>query len=243
MSNSVPKLGVLQLKTTFPRPPGDVGNPESWGDIPVVIRIVEEAVGSIVVGGGWGIELVDAFVREGKRMMEEENCVAFVTSCGFLATMHPFLVERLPMMGTSSLIQVGWLQNQFFPGPDSYRSVGVITFKRSALTVKHLTSVGGHPDTPVYGLPESDDPKEAIFKGVLAETIPYDHEGMEKEVTDAAKALIRDFPTIKAIVLECTNMPPFSYAVQKATGRNVWDVLTLGKWLMNGAVTKSHRDL
>ena len=80
-----PKLGVLQLKTTFPRPPGDVGNAESWGDIPVCIRIVEKADVSLVVDGGWGQELVDAFVDEGRKMMEEENVVAFVTSCGFVS--------------------------------------------------------------------------------------------------------------------------------------------------------------
>jgi hypothetical protein len=80
-----PKLGILQLKTTFPRPPGDVSHPASWGSIPVVVRVVEEASSALVVGGGWGEELVDAFVREGKRLMEEENCVAFVTSCGFVS--------------------------------------------------------------------------------------------------------------------------------------------------------------
>ena len=80
----IPKLGILQLNTTLPRPPGDVGNTASWGDVPVVIRVVKEAESDLVVGGGWGEDLVDAFVREGKRMMEEEGCVAFVTSCGFV---------------------------------------------------------------------------------------------------------------------------------------------------------------
>lgn len=85
----VPKLGVLQLKTTFPRPPGDVGNAASWGDIPVVIRVVEEADSETVVGGTWGTELVDAFVREGERLIREEGCVAFVTSCGFVSAVRP----------------------------------------------------------------------------------------------------------------------------------------------------------
>lgn len=80
-----PKLGVLQLKTTFPRPAGDVGNVLSWGDIPVVIRVVEEASKDLVVGGGWGEDLVDAFVREGEKLVREEGCVAFVTSCGFVS--------------------------------------------------------------------------------------------------------------------------------------------------------------
>lgn len=84
--SSVPKLGVLQLKTTFPRPPGDVGHPASWGEIPVVIRVVDEANVREIVGGTWNHSVVDAFVREGERMMEEENVVAFVTSCGFVST-------------------------------------------------------------------------------------------------------------------------------------------------------------
>lgn len=91
-----PKLGVLQLKTTFPRPPGDVGNPLSWPGIPVVIRVVEEADSDLVVGGGWGEELVDAFVREAQKMREEEGCVAFVTSCGFVS------VPQIPALSSDS---------------------------------------------------------------------------------------------------------------------------------------------
>ena len=63
MSSVQPKLGVLQLNTAFPRPPGDVGNTTSWGDIPVVIRVVAEADTESVVGGSWDETIVSAFVR------------------------------------------------------------------------------------------------------------------------------------------------------------------------------------
>ncbi|OCF32494.1 hypothetical protein I316_05922 [Kwoniella heveanensis BCC8398] len=239
----IPKLGVLQLKTSFPRPPGDVGNVASWGDIPVVIRVVEEATGDLVVGNTWGQDLVDAFVREGKKLVEEEGVVAFVTTCGFLATMHPFLVNRLPYIGTTPLLQVTWLQQSFFPGEDCKDSVGVITFKKSALTVKHLTSVNAHPETPVYGLPEDTDPEKGIFKAVLESRIPYDYDGMEKEVVNAALELTRNHPKVKAIVLECTNIPPFAHSIEKATGLRVYDVLTLGRWLYQGATPRDFRGL
>ncbi|WWC61537.1 uncharacterized protein I303_104121 [Kwoniella dejecticola CBS 10117] len=239
----IPKLGVLQLKTSFPRPPGDVGNAQSWGNIPVVIRVVEEATGDKVVGGTWGQDLVDAFVREGKKLVEEEGVVAFVTTCGFLATMHPFLVNRLPYIGTTPLLQVAWLQNSFFPGDDSKESVGVITFKKSALTIKHLTSVGAHPETPVYGLPEDTDPEKGVFKAVLESRIPYNFEGMEKEVLAAVHQLTSNHPKVKAIVLECTNIPPFAHSIEKATGLRVYDVLTLGTWLYNGATPRDFRGL
>lgn len=59
---------------------------------------------------------------------------------------------------------------------------------------------------------------------------------MGAEVVQAAKDLVSSHPKVKAIVLECTNMPPFSRLVERETGRKVWDVLTLGRWIYSGVV-------
>lgn len=103
LAKSVPKLGVLQLNTSFPRPPGDVGNPASW-PMPTVIRVVEEAKTATVLSGMWGSELVDAFVREGKKMMAEEGVVAFVTSCGYVSW-TPCTLTLDAMLKLLSLLQ------------------------------------------------------------------------------------------------------------------------------------------
>jgi hypothetical protein len=58
--------------------------------------------------------------------------------------MHPYLVDRLPWIGTSSLIQVAWLQNSFFPGAKSAGSVGVVTFKKSSLVSKGVLMGSNH---------------------------------------------------------------------------------------------------
>lgn len=109
------KLGVLQLKTTFPRPAGDVGNPLSWGDIPVVIRVVEEADSDLVVGGGWGEEMVDAFVREAEKMRRDEGCVAFVTSCGFVSGLG---LSFLSQMFMTDIARASWQRCIRFSPPD-----------------------------------------------------------------------------------------------------------------------------
>lgn len=64
-----------------------------------------------------------------------------------------------------------------------------------------------------------------------------DFDGMAAEVMGAAEELVKNHPKVRAIVLECTNMPPFTSVVEKVTGRKVWDVLTLGRWLYQGAVS------
>ncbi|KAK0463316.1 hypothetical protein IW261DRAFT_1680672 [Armillaria novae-zelandiae] len=92
---STKKLGVLQLNTQFYRPPGDCGNPKSYS-YPVVISIVEAATREkVVLGGREGqMALVDAFVKEGKRLMKEENVTCLITSCGFMAATHKELAEQ-----------------------------------------------------------------------------------------------------------------------------------------------------
>ncbi len=37
-----PVVGILMLKTAFPRPPGDIGNPDTW-PFPVRYAVVEPA--------------------------------------------------------------------------------------------------------------------------------------------------------------------------------------------------------
>lgn len=44
-----------------------------------------------VVGGIWGKDLVDVFVCEGMKMIEEDGCVVFVISCGFVSLMFFFV--------------------------------------------------------------------------------------------------------------------------------------------------------
>lgn len=63
---------------------------------------------------------------------------------------------------------------------------------------------------------------------------------MKAEMLAAADHLVAKNPSVQAIVLECTNMPPFSAAVAAHTGRRVWDIVTLGKWLYQGAVPPTY---
>ncbi len=50
---------------------------------------------------------------------------------------------------------------------------------------------------------------------------------MEKEVVEAALELIERDPSVKAILLECSMLPPYSKAVQEATGLPVFDFITM----------------
>ena len=57
-----------------------------------------------------------------------------------------------------------------------------------------------------------------------------------QEVVDGALELIRD-ENVGAILLECSDLPPFAHMVQAATNLPVFDFTTLHNWLY-GAVCR-----
>ncbi|KAG7445411.1 uncharacterized protein BT62DRAFT_969925 [Guyanagaster necrorhizus] len=227
--SSTKKLGVLQLNTQFYRPPGDCGNLKSYA-YPVVISIVEAATReTVVLAGREGqMALVDAFVKEGTRLMKEENVTCLITSCGFMAATHKELAERMPIpIGTSALLQVRWLRELFGGAPDT---VGVITFSAENLTKDHFKGVALDVAPPVKGVPVGG----AFYNWITLET-EFDFAACEAEVVQAAKQIQKENPTIRAICFECTNMPPFTEAVKEATGLPVYSVLTLADWMYHAS--------
>ena len=54
------------------------------------------------------------------------------------------------------------------------------------------------------------------------------------DVAAAARRLLAAHPEVAAIVLECTNLPPYAAAVRAATGVPVYDIVSMVCWLHAG---------
>ena len=108
----------------------------------------------------------------------------------------------------------------------------MITISKGSLTAAHLEAVGARADTPMVGC---DDGRELFPVLIAGKREDLDTELAELDVVDAARALVAAHPDVGAIVLECTNMPPYAASVAKATRLPVFDIVTLVHWL-HGAV-------
>ncbi len=218
-------LGILMLDARFPRIPGDMGNAATW-PFPVMYRVVRGAVvDRVVLDGARG--LLPAFV-EAARDLVALGCEAITTNCGFLSIFQQDLAQAVDVpVATSALMQVPWVQATLPPG----RRVGVVTVSGATLTPAHLEAVGAPVDTPVVGTEEG---REFFRILVRAEREDMDLALAEADVVDAALDLVRLHPTVGAIVLECTNMPPYAASVSAATGRPVYDVFSMIRWFHAG---------
>jgi hypothetical protein len=202
-------LGILMLETRFPRPPGDVGHPASWR-LPVRYRTVEGASPQRVVREG-DPALLQPFVDAGRALVAE-GAQALTTSCGFLVAFQSELQAALPVpVWTSSLLALPMLD-----------APGVITVDAASLGPAHLRAASAAADTPVEGLA----PGCSLQRTLLEDRTELDAAAAEADVVAAARRLVARVPTLRTLVLECTNMPPYAAAVQAATGRPVHHLMT-----------------
>ena len=212
-------VGILMLDTRFPRIPGDMGNAGTF-DFPVRYHRVSGASPDRVVRQGQRA-LLPAFV-EGARYLEAEGVRAITTNCGFLAQFQSELTAAVSVpVFTSSLMLVP-LVSRMLPAE---RAVGVMTVDASSVRPAHYAGAGITPEMRVVvaGLET-----EKEFTRVMLDDLPtLDVEAARREHLAVARRLCAEHPEVGAIVLECTNMPPYRADIQAATGLAVFDVTTL----------------
>jgi len=213
----VSTLGVVMLETRFPRPPGDIGNPRTF-DFPVRYRVVRGASPRRVVVDA-DRALLAPFV-DAARALEDDGACAIATSCGFLALFQREMAAALAApLWTSSLLQVAEVERGLANGA----RCGVVTVDAGSLGEAHLRAAGAPADTPIEGLA-----LDSRFRATLLDDGEMlDEDEARRATVAAAERLLARCPQVGAIVLECTNMPPYADAVRAATGLPVHDITTL----------------
>jgi Asp/Glu/hydantoin racemase len=212
-------VGILMLDTRFPRIPGDMGNATTF-PFPVRYHRVTGAEPDLVVRRG-AEGLLDAFV-DGARALEREGVGAITTNCGFLVKFQRQMAAAVTVpVFTSSLLLVPLVHRMIGPG----KRVGVMTVDAPSLTPEHLAGAGIGADIPlaVIGM----ETEKEFTRVMLDNELELDVDAARDEHRTIARRLVREHPDIGAIVLECTNMPPYADDIRRETGLAVFDITSL----------------
>jgi hypothetical protein len=220
----VPRLGILMLDTHFPRIAGDLGNAETFPFPVLIARIAGATPERVVDRKAEG--LLEPFVAGGQALIRA-GAAGIATTCGFLSLFQCPLAERLGVpVAASSLLMVPLVERLLPAG----RRAGVVTFSKSLLTPGHLLAVGAPADTPVEGVPPDGALATVIRKGERA----LDQHLVEVEVVDAGRRLKAAHPELGAVIVECTNMPPYTEALRHALRLPVYDGYDFFCWFFAG---------
>jgi hypothetical protein len=213
-------IGILLLDTRFRRFIGDVGNARTW-PFPVQYRIVRDATPNRVTRPE-GPQMLEAFKAAADELIDA-GVDGIATTCGFLALYQRELAHHCSVpVATSALLQVPMVA-RILPGR---KRPAIFTFSAESLTPRHLHAVGADPATPIFGMPPDSEFQRSIRQGDAS--VPFAR--LQQEVLAAASRSLEADKSIGALVLECTNLAPYSHALGRLTGLPVFDVVTLVHW-------------
>jgi hypothetical protein len=224
-------IGILLLDTCVPFIPGDVANATTYA-FPVRFQKVHGFTVARALKKDPAVfdELLGA-----ARSLERQGVRAITGDCGFMGIHQRNLAGALDIpVFLSSLIQIPFIGAMI--GPKA--KVGVLTADSESLTADLLTAVGV-PDSSnlvIAGL--QDQPGFSGF--ALEETGVLDTETVAAEVTAAAKQMVTEHRQVRALLLECSLLPPYGAAIQAAVNLPVFDYITMINFVFSAVVKQPY---
>jgi len=220
-------------------------------DFPIRIKFVEKY--SINSEEGFNLPdfNVSEFIKCAKEL-EEEGVKAITLDCGLTGGMQEELANAVGIPVFSSNLLIVPLALRMIKKD---RKVGILTHTSEYLlrdNCKVLRSCGIHAESPrivikgmmeseyrdvwvtqYYGM-EKEKEKETWKKwrlGPIEEMREFNPQKVEDAIVSVAEKMVSEDSDIGAIVLECTDMPPWAKAIRKSTGLLVFDSVSLVKYI------------
>ncbi len=233
-------IGILMLDNRqYPKLPGDVGNASSY-DFPVRIRVVPDLNNNPFppIRGEDG-ELTPEVqkVVDAVKDMEAEGVRAIALCCGFFSLIQDVVAEAVDIpLFASPLMMIPSVLTML----GKHKSVLVLTASKKYLSQEFLEAVGVTSEMPV-AVTGMDNSKEYNATHMGGTSIEMDVEKLRDDVVDAVQEVVKDDASIGAVLIECTNLPPFSADIQQATGLPVFDQVAYIDVLYRAVVPKRYQ--
>jgi hypothetical protein len=209
-------IGLLRLRTHFPRPIGDGGSPASWRE-PVQVQVLSDAsIANVVVDAALPDALYEDIVHAANALADAgARCVT--TSCGFFASIQSKTAPQVPVPFVSSSLCV--LPALLADGV-AIEEIGVLTFDGEALGTRHYAGVGAPIPAAQFGLL----PGSYLRQCIASNATELDLARAQAEVVARACALKAAHPRVTTLILECTNLAPYRAAMEASAGLRTLDI-------------------
>ncbi len=161
------------------------------------------------------------------RRLEKEGVRAISAACGFFGNYQVRAAQDLNVpVALSSLVQIPWITALL----KKDQKIGILTASKNSFTDALLNSCGVS-DEQKNCLIVEDLGHEKEFSCIIEGRGEFDNGAVRREVVEKALSIVDKYPETGAILLECSDMPPYAWAVQSAVKLPVFDFTTLIRWL------------
>ncbi|WP_341301503.1 aspartate/glutamate racemase family protein [Lysinibacillus sp. FSL H8-0500] len=216
-------VGILFLdECWYPILPGNVANLTTY-NFPVVLKVVDNCTQERIHRGDPTLE--QDIIRAAQEL-ERYGAKAICAACGFFGNYQKAVAEavNIPVF-LSSVIQLPWISS----GLKSSQKILMLTADANGITDHVLDNCQALAlkdrivIKDLYHLPE--------FSAIVQSRGYFDNEQVKVEVLGALAEALEADPAIGAILLECSDLPPYAYAIQQYSQLPVYDFISMINWV------------
>lgn len=221
-------IGIIAVNLIYPKLPGNVANASTYS-FPVLYREVEFEIERLFAGDP-EIEkqIVDAAV-----WLEQQGVRAIIGACGYFAHFQKSVAEAVSVpVFMSSLCQLPMIKT------------GIAHSKRILV----LAASGEDLDDELLSKVGTDSSRLLVHNiGSLEEFAPIrwgsttlDNGRLRAALVREVQSVLDENSDIGAILLECSDLPPYAKSIQAASGLPVFDFNTMISMVHNAVVQRTY---
>jgi hypothetical protein len=219
-------VGILIAEIWRPIFPGNVANASTF-NFPVLYKIMQETSVEKILSGDPA--LLDICIDCGRELITQ-GARAIVGAIGYFANYQKNVAAALEVpVFLSSVLQIPMILQSLKPD----QKVGIVCAHEGSLTPELLEQCNITESSQLVSIGTENLPE---FKKILDCTGTFNSAVLEKQVVKLVRQFVADHPEVKAILLECGEMPAYSWAIQNSVNLPVFDYFTLINWVQQAVV-------
>ena len=221
-------IGIIAIDLKYPKMPGNVVNATTF-TYPVLYKKVTFDIELLFAGAK---ELEREIIAAAKEL-EREGVRAVIGACGYFAHYQKQVAEALSIpVFLSSLCQIPMAKM----GLKESQKILVLAANGEQLNNTLFQKLGISPsDCVVLDVGSLDS-----FAPIRWGKEELDHKKLSEELVDITILILQKRTDIGAILLECSDLPPYASEIQRASGLPVFDFISLINWVEHAVVQKRY---
>lgn len=226
-------IGVIYIEDVYyPIMPGNVVNASTY---PFPVRMI--AVKNINCDELFACDdKVQTAIEEACKTLMKEGVRAISGACGFFGNYQKSMAEMCDVpVALSSLMQVPWILSLLKPS----QKLVILTADAKSITDRLFDNCGITKEMKqrliIKDLADTEN-----FSCVIKNWGEWDNNLAREDVVRKACEAVHENAEAGAVLLECSDMPPYAAEIQKRVGLPVFDFITLIKWLHSSVAQKPY---
>ena len=227
-----PVLGVIRLDYDYPPACGDIDCPDTYG-YDVYYKVVPGFTFEMAQSGALTPAVQQRFIESCNWLINTKKVNVITGDCGFMVYFQDIaqsIIKTKPVCFVmSSLLQLKSIQATLSPVDE------IIIMTANGVALSQMNEAF----QKACGFSVVDD----RLRVVGCENVPGFEAVAAGDKVDVAKVqpgmiqLVKEslvkYPKVKAILLECTELPPYANAIRECSGLPVWDVISACNYVVS----------